>query len=73
MKLKNLKFAFWGLSALLLLVMCIVVSFYYKKMKLGIKTEGYSAPASVAFLYAIPFSIVIVVCVIFAITIGRKR
>lgn len=73
MKIKSLRYVFWGLSVLLALIMCVVVSFNYKKMKLGIETNGYSAPASVAFLYAIPFIIAIAICVIIAIVIKRKR
>ncbi len=33
---------------------------------------GYSAPASVAFLYAIPFVIAIMICVVLAVVIYRK-
>lgn len=71
--MKKVGYVFWGLAALLLIVMCVVVMFHYQKMKYGIEFEGYSAPASVAFLYAIPFSIAIIICVIIALVIGKKR
>lgn len=71
--MKKMSYIFWGLAALLFIVMCVVVIFQYKKKKYGIEFKGYSAPASTAFLYAVPFVIAIVVCVIIALVIGRKK
>lgn len=71
--MKKVSYIFWGLVALLFIVMCAVVIYHYRKMKFGIEFEGYSAPASVAFLYAVPFSIAIVICAVIALVIGKKR
>lgn len=71
--MKKVSYIFWGLAALLFIVMCIFVLFHYRKMKLGIEFGVNSAPASVAFLYAIPFTVAVIICVIIAIVIGRKR
>ena len=70
--MKKISYIFWGSAALLFVVRCIVVMFQYRKMKDGIKFHGYSAPASVAFLYAIPFLIAIIIWAIIAIVIGKK-
>ncbi len=40
-------------------VMCFVVGYNYAVMEFAGKYSGYSAPAEVAFLYAVPFIIVI--------------
>ncbi len=68
--MKKVSYIFWGAAGLLFVVMCVVVIFYYNKMKSGI---GNSAPPSVAFLYAIPFAVAIIICVILAVIIGKKR
>lgn len=41
---------------------CIVVASQYQHMVCGIQHQGFSAPAEVAFLYAIPFTSGIFVC-----------
>ncbi len=51
---------------------CSAVAYNYCAMQWGTKYAGYSAPASVAFLYAIPYGIGIVVCVIVAIVLRKK-
>ena len=71
--MKKFSYIFWGLAALLFIVMCVVVIFNYREMKIGIEFKGYSAPAEVAFLYAIPFSIAIFICVIIGLVIWKKR
>lgn len=48
---------FIALAVILCSVMCAVVAYNYASMQWGIKYVGYSAPASVAFLYAIPYGI----------------
>ncbi len=71
--MKKISYVFWGLAALLLIVMCVVVAFYFFRMKKAIELEGYSAPAGTAFLYAIPFLVALVICVIIALAAGKKQ
>ena len=52
--------------------MCAVVAYYYRDVICGIKHMGYSAPAYVAFVYAIPFLTGIIICVILAIIFHKK-
>ncbi len=70
--MKTLSTVFWILAVLLSDVMCAVVSYNYCDMVWGIKYAGYSAPASVAFLTAIPFVIAIVVCIVLALFFKKK-
>ena len=62
-----------GLAILLSDVMCAVVAFNYGKMLWGIENAGYSAPANIAFLWAIPFLVAIAICIGLAVIIQKKR
>ena len=42
-------------------VACVVVAYNYRNMQCGIEHMGYSAPASVAYFYLIPFILVITI------------
>ena len=53
-------------------IMCAVVAYAYRDMLCGIEHAGFSAPAGIAFLYAIPFAAGIAVCVILAIRFRKK-
>lgn len=55
--MRKLSHLFSAVAILLSDVMCAVVAFGYRDMLCGIEHSCYSAPASVAFLYAIPFGI----------------
>ncbi len=70
--MKALSTVFWILAVLLSDIMCAVVAYNYCDMVWGIKYAGYSAPASVAFLTAIPFAIAIVVCIVLALFFKKK-
>ena len=70
--MKALSTVFWVLAVLLSDVMCAVVAYNYCDIVWGSKYAGYSAPASTAFVLAIPFVIAIVVCVVVALAL-RKR
>jgi len=70
--MKKISNIFIALVVILYSVMCAVVGYNYASMQWGIKFAGYSAPASVAFLYAIPYGIGIVVCVIVALVLRKK-
>ena len=70
--MKKMSTIFIVLTIILSNVMCAVVAYHYCAMQWGAKYAGYSAPASVAFLYAIPYGIGIVVSVIVAIVLRKK-
>lgn len=70
--MKALSTVFWILAVLLSDVMCAVVAYNYCDMKWGIKYAAYSAPASVAFLTAIPFALAIAICVVLALVFKKK-
>ena len=70
--MKKLSYLFTALAILLSDIMCFVVAYNYRAMLCGIEHAGYSAPASVAFLYAIPFLLVIIVCAILAVVFHFK-
>ena len=54
-------------------VMCAVVAYNYCALLWGGKYAGYSAPASTAFIYAIPFIIGIIICLALALLFRKKR
>ncbi|MBE6960268.1 MAG: hypothetical protein E7448_06065 [Ruminococcaceae bacterium] len=68
-KISNLLIA---LAIILGDIMCATVAYNYRDMLCGIEHAGYSAPASTALLYAIPFAVGITVCVILAIRFCKK-
>ena len=71
--MKTLSAIFWILAVILSNVMCAVVAYNYCDMVWGIRYAGYSAPASTAFILAIPYGIGIVVCVILALYFKKKN
>lgn len=70
--IKKLSCFFTALAIVLSDIMCAVVAYTYCDMLCGIEHAGYSAPASTAFLYAIPFVAGIVLCAILAIRFHKK-
>ena len=72
MHMKKLYIIFGVLAVLLSDIMCAVVAYNYCDLLWGGQYAGYSAPASTAFVYAIPFVIGIIVCVVLAIVFRRK-
>lgn len=70
--MKKLSNLFIILAVMLSDIMCFVVAYNYRSMLCGIEHEGYSAPASTAFLYAIPFIIGIIVCIILSMMLCKK-
>lgn len=65
--MKKISNIFIVLAVILSNVMCAVVGYNYAAMQWGIEYAGYSAPASTAFLYAVPFLAGITVCAVLAI------
>lgn len=70
--MKKLSIVLWVLAALLSDIMCAVVAYNYCALQWGGKYAGYSAPASTAFIYAIPFALGIIVSIVLAIICGKK-
>ena len=70
--MKKISNIFILLAIVLSDVMCAVVAYNFCGMQWGIKYAGYSAPAWVAFLCAIPYGIGIVVFVIVAVVLKKK-
>lgn len=71
--MKKLSYVFALVAVLLTSVMCAVVGYKYRDMLCCIEHGGCSAPASVAFLYAIPFLVGIAVCVVLAVVFYNKK
>ncbi len=70
--MRKLSIVFWILAVLLSDIMCAVTAYNYCDLQWGGKYAGYSAPASTAFLYAIPFALGIIVSIVLAIICGKK-
>lgn len=70
--MKKISNIFIVLAVILSDVMCAVVGYNYAIMQWGIRYAGYSAPASTAFLHAIPFAVGIIVCAALAIRFRKK-
>jgi TRAP-type C4-dicarboxylate transport system permease small subunit len=70
--MKKLSNIFIALAIILSNIMCAVVGYNYASMQWGIKYAGYSAPASIVFVYAIPYVVAIIVCVILSIRFRNK-
>lgn len=66
---KKLSIVFWVLAILL---SDIMLAYNYCDLLWGGKYAGYSAPASTAFLYAIPFAIGMIVSIVLAIICRKK-
>ena len=67
-----LSAVFAALAVILSDVMCAVAAFNYCDMLWGIKYAGYSAPASVAFLTAVPYAVGIIICVILSLFLKKR-
>ena len=70
--MKKMYYLFAALAIVLSDVMCFVVGYQYRGMLCGIEHAGYSAPAGIAFLYAILFAVGMIVCVILAMKFRKK-
>lgn len=70
--MKKASCLFIAVAIVLSDIMCAVVAYSYRDMLCGIEHSGFSAPASTAFLSAIPFGIGIIICVIAAYIFRNK-
>lgn len=64
MKEKKIAKAAYFIAILISNIMCASVAYKYCEMQWMIEYEGFSAPASIAFLWAIPYIICIAICLI---------
>ena len=68
---KNYLFAV--IALVLSHAMCIVVAYNYRDMLCSIEHQGFSAPATLAFLSAVPFAISIIICTALAVRFSKKK
>lgn len=66
------RFVFALAAILLSDVLCAVIAYTYGTLLWAGRYAGYSAPAWLAFLYAIPFGIGIAACLLLALFFHRK-
>lgn len=66
--LKILSHVFAVFAIIVSNMMCAIVAYKYCDMQHGI----HSAPAYVAFIYAVPYLFSIIVCVIISLVLGKK-
>ena len=70
--MKKISVFFIVLAVLLSDAMCAVVAYNYCDLLWGGKYAGYSAPASTAFVYAVPFVVGILICFSLALLFRQK-
>ncbi len=71
-KFKILSQTFTAIAVLLSDAMCAVIGYKYCTLQWGGRYVGWSAPPSVAFVYAVPFAAGIVLCIILSRLFGKK-
>ncbi len=71
-KYKHRSTAFVVAALVISHLMCGVVAWQYRGHICGVQHQGFSAPADVAYFYAIPFLVAIVACLILAFVNHRK-
>ena len=70
--MKNLSTIFTIIALILSHVMCTVLAYNYRDALCAIDHAGFSAPASIVFILAVPFVIGIIVCALLAIKFRKK-
>ena len=70
--MKKLQYLFTTIALILSHLMCIVVAWGHRDMLCGIDHMGYSAPAEMAFLTAIPYAVGIILCIVLAFIFRKK-
>ena len=71
--MKKISSIFGFLAILLTNVMVAVVAYNYGAMKVGVEYGGYSVPAYSVFLYAIPFLVGILACIVVAVRFKKNN
>ena len=70
--MKRLRNGFIVLALILSHAMCAFVAWIYRDIVCGMEHRGFSAPPDIAFLYAIPFAVGILLCAGVAYAFHRK-
>lgn len=70
--MKTISQLFLLIAVILSHIMCAVVAYNYSNMEWEIKVGRTSAPIEIAYLYAVPFVIGIVLCIIGAFYFKKK-
>ncbi len=70
--MKKLSALFGALAVLLSDMMCAVVAYNYCNLLWEGRYAGYGTPAGTAFLYAVPYGIGIIVCVVLTFVFRKK-
>ena len=71
--MKKLGYLFAIIVLVLSHTMCVVVAYNYANMLCAIEHGGNSAPAGVAFIYVIPFALLILINVILSVYFFKKQ
>lgn len=71
--MKKLSILFIFLALLLSHTMCAVIAYNYSYLKTCVFYTLCSAPADSAFVYAIPYGIGIIICLILAFVINKRN
>ncbi len=71
-KFRILRNIFTALALILSHVMCADVAYSYASMLCAIEHKGFSASADTVFLFAVPYAILIIICVILALVLNKK-
>ena len=71
-KFRILRNIFTVITLILSHAMCIDVAFNYASILCAIQHKGFSAPADIAFLFAIPYAVGILICIILALVFNKK-
>ena len=71
-KYKILEHVFAAAAIILSDIMCMAVGYEYSALEWGRRYGLNSAPPYIAFLYAVPFVVGIVICVILSLVFRRK-
>lgn len=72
-KFKVLSRVCSAVAILLSVAMCAVVGYEYCALQWGGRYEGWSAPPSAAFVYAVPFVIGIVFCIVLSWLLNKHQ
>ena len=70
--MKKLSRIFLVIAIIVSHVMCAFVAYVYRGMLCAIEHAGFSAPADVAFFYAIPFLVITFLCLIISFVLNKK-
>ena len=71
-KFRILRNVFVIIMLILSHLMCTQIAFNYATMLCGIEHKGFSAPANISFIIAVPYGIAIIICLVFVFVFNNK-